>query len=38
MAKKFIQYAANIGVIIKYALIKIHHFKKIVKHYQKLLQ
>ena len=38
MARKLKQYAANIGIIVKGALIKAHHSIGIVEHYYGLLQ
>lgn len=38
MAKKFKQYAANIGIIIKNVSIEAHHFIDMIEHYHGLLQ
>lgn len=38
MAKKFKQYAANMGMIIKNVSVKVHHSIKMVEHYYKPLQ
>lgn len=38
IAKKFKQYVANMGIIIKNALVEAHHSISTVKHYYRLLQ